>query len=295
MTKQCAEPSSLLRVILAVPRDVLVLRLTALMLITTSNYSWFVNEPMILIGSVLLLARGTALRAELWCVLSTVLAFGLATLWFDADNHRYLQLYWTFACFLYSATLGSAGSLVDLRMVARSLIGLVFAAAVIWKVGTGQFLDGTMLEFTMLTDTRASLLSRLGALTVAEVKANATVLETLISWPTSGPALPLQTTNAVHVISICASWLTILVEGAIAAAFLLPVGGWLARARNVLLISFVAGTYPVLPVTSFGMVLAIMGLAQCAADEEKTAAAYLFSMAWVGVITAVVNSGILGG
>ena len=69
------------------------------------------------------------------------------------------------------------------------------------------------------------------------------------------------------------TWATILLEGAVALAFLAPRALALSRARDALLLIFCASTYAIAPVAGFGWLLLSMGVAQ--SEGERTRWLYL--------------------
>ena len=62
--------------------------------------------------------------------------------------------------------------------------------------------------------------------------------------------------------SLVLSYWTILIEGLVAASFLLKMSRWLYQKRDWILIGFVITTYAVIPVLGFGALLMVMGLIQ---------------------------------
>jgi hypothetical protein len=76
---------------------------------------------------------------------------------------------------------------------------------------------------------------------------------------------------------------TLLVEGVIAVAFLLPGRARLLRAaRNVSLLTFAFSTYAIATVTGFAWILIVLGIAQC--EDEDDLARFGYCMALVLVL-----------
>jgi hypothetical protein len=86
-----------------------------------------------------------------------------------------------------------------------------------------------------------------------------------------------------------ATWVTLLLEGAVAVAFLWPRAGALAALRDPLLLAFCAATYAVAPVPGFGWLLLAMGVAQSPADRRA------LRLAYVGVFALLILYGALPG
>ena len=71
------------------------------------------------------------------------------------------------------------------------------------------------------------------------------------------------------------TWWTVILEGAIASAFLWYVNRGISKVRDALLITFCVTTYAVTPVEGFGWLLIAMGVAQCSAVRHTTRPLYL--------------------
>jgi hypothetical protein len=67
----------------------------------------------------------------------------------------------------------------------------------------------------------------------------------------------------------------VLLEGAVAVAFLWPGDRGLTKLRNILLLTFCATTYTVAPVEGFGWLLVAMGVVQCEPKRRLLLLCYL--------------------
>jgi hypothetical protein len=225
--------------------------------------------PLLAIG---LLHRRLLERPAFWFISAAVGAANLLATWSEADNHQWLMMYWCIA-------LGAAFAGGDLRRrmatAARRLVGLCFLFAVLWKVMTPDFLDGTFWQVALVGDRRFEVVARLvGGLAEGELAA----LRRTVEQAAAGTAPPVVMATAVpgalatlgRVISV---W-TLAIEGLIAASFLARAGTRLSRLRNAALLVFLASTYPIAPVTGFGWLLTVMGMAQTAPAERRGRLAY---------------------
>jgi hypothetical protein len=87
----------------------------------------------------------------LWWLLVASLGADLWRQWHYADNHKYLIAYWILACTL---SLLHGQPQVALQWTARVLVTLVFLFATLAKLAGGQYLDGSFLYVTFITDSR---------------------------------------------------------------------------------------------------------------------------------------------
>ena len=68
---------------------------------------------------------------------------------------------------------------------------------------------------------------------------------------------------SVQPLGLFLTWWTVLIEGSLAIAFLVPSTRHTIFVRSLLLLAFLITTYTNAPVIGFGWLLAVMGLAQC--------------------------------
>jgi hypothetical protein len=71
------------------------------------------------------------------------------------------------------------------------------------------------------------------------------------------------------------TWATVLLEGLVAAVFLVPWGRWTLAVRHGTLLGFCAAAYAIAPVAGFGWLLCAMGVSQVPADRRVLRAAYV--------------------
>jgi hypothetical protein len=252
----------------------LPLRLTAVALLLRPMGEWFVR-PAILAIAALMLVSPRALRLPvLWLAVALLTAIRIAADWPLADNHIYLLAYWTLAVALaltspcVSATLASSS---------RLLLALAFLWAVAWKALLApDFVDGRFFRVTMLTDprfTEAALL--VGGLTGEQLDANRDALAALPEGAEllNPPAIVEPPRFAAF--AALTTWGVLVLEGAVAAAMLLPAGQGVTIARHTSLLLFCVVSYAFAPVAGFGWLLLVMGAAQCGEAERRLQSAYL--------------------
>lgn len=253
-------------------RTLWVPRLTLLLVVMTGGATFPRLMASIAIAAAGLLVPGLIRRAWFWIsAFGITAAFTLST-WSTADNHVYLVSYWLLAVAVHQLD-PSRGRLAA---SARWLIGLVFVLAVVWKLRSPEFLSGAFFEFELLTDPRFEPVARWGGgLTVADLAANASVL----SSPDPGS---LVSTGRVTALASLLTWGTVIVESAVALAFLLPAS---ARLRHGTLLCFFAGAYIATPVGGFGFALTVMAMSMT--DDRRLQNVYVavlaVLLAWAGL------------
>lgn len=251
----------------------LVAVMTVILLVLHSEPVWYVTVPTQAFAIAGLLHRPLFRSPAYWLVFAPVLAAGHQRLWYSIDNHEYLLTYWVFGLGL---AMCCASPLSALDRTARLLIGLCFAFATLWKIISPEFPNGTFFHFTMLSDMRfagfADLAGGVGKNVASE---NARAIADLVWSGQHGASTVLADTDRVPVLAKLLSWWTILIEGSIALAFLLPVASWLGRMRHVMLMLFVVSTYPIATVNGFGWLLLALGLAQAQHSALWVRASYV--------------------
>lgn len=244
---------------------------------------WLRPLVMALVAFGLLAPR--ALRSTaLWAALAALAALRVVLDWPLADNHAYLLAYWCLAALI--ATRAADGAAV-LAWNGRVLVGLVFLFATLWKaVLSPDFVDGRFFAVTLVDDERMETL----ALWLGGLDEDALWdFRELVREHSDGPFVPWdvmpEQTARFRALVQALTWSTLLVEGALALAFLVPLPGRLVALRHALLLAFCAGTYAVAPVAGFGWLLLSMGVAQTPPAGRRWRAAYLAVFAFVLLVT----------
>ncbi|NEP63766.1 MAG: hypothetical protein F6K31_43890, partial [Symploca sp. SIO2G7] len=195
-----------------------------------------------------------------WLAMGVFLAGNNLWHWSTLVNHEYLYTYWVLVC---AIALWSRTPKQVLSWNARWLIGLCFLFATLWKLVGGEYLDGSFLHLTFLLDSRLTMGAVLfGGLDLATLAENRRIFETMQASAAVLEPQQLLTTSRMATTSLVLSYWTILIEGLVAASFLLTVFRWLYQKRDWVLIGFVITTYTVIPVLGFGALLMVMGLIQ---------------------------------
>ena len=257
--------------------------LTLVLVMLGTDDSWYVGVPVVVLTTVGVVVPSVRGSARFWLALAATLG---AAAWADrwrTDNHQYLIAYWCLA-------LGLAASSADparvRRISARLLVGAVFLLATTWKILSPDFVDGSFMRYTLLTDTRFTEVATLvGGVDPGDLTANRDAISALDDPKAALRPVRLRGTDRLDALAHALTWWTLLVEGSVAVAFLVP---WrrLGRYRDPLLITFVVTTYAIAPVVGFGWVLVCLGLAQREPTRRMLPLAYLGAFLLVQVFTA---------
>jgi len=252
----------------------LVLRLSVLLLMFYAGSDWRLDVPLKVLCAVALLARPVLRSHWWWLAVSVLLVYINANSWHSIDNHKYLITYWALS--IATALAWPSRGTAILAGNARGLIGLCFAFAVLWKLLGGEYLDGSFLHHTFLTDSRVAVpVSLVGGVPLAELAANRRLTGMMAVWPSEGAVASLHTSTLMEYVAWGVSMWTLLIEGSIAVGWTLS---WLRRYafKDVALIAFIATTYGILPVVGFATVLGVMGCTLATVEgRRRCMAAYL--------------------
>jgi hypothetical protein len=246
-------------------------------------------RPLALIAAMVgLLAPGVARAPCLWLGLAALTGARVVLDWPFADNHGYLLAYW---CLAAGLALRSPEPGEFLAANARWLIGLAFAFATLWKlVLSPDFADGTFFRVSLVVDPRFEWITTLaGGVGPGELEALRAVLLAHADVAAAGAAAGVELPARLDAIAVGATAITLVLEAALAAAFLWPRAGALAALRDALLLAFCAATYAVAPVPGFGWLLLAMGAAQTAPDRRA------LRLLYVGVFALLILYGALPG
>ncbi len=269
--------------------------LTLFIAVLATSSAWYINVPIVAAAIVGLIIPDLLQRAGFWYSIAAVLGADVAAHQWSVDNHQYLIVYW---CLGLAVAAASNDPERVRAVLARSLIGIVFLFATFWKIVSPDFMDGTFLTYTILTDPRFDeIAAGLGGVPLSDLAANRAALGELNDPNGSIQALELRSTPRVEQVGLFLTWATIMIEGSIALMFLLPdrlLSRWpvLTRLRDPLLMLFAAATYAVAPVVGFGWVLLAMGLTQRSKGGSAIAAIYVglflailgFTAPWADIV-----------
>lgn len=246
--------------------------LTLVLLLLYSDDFWYLQIPLTALLAVAIVFPRFRTTETLWFVVCALLGATTIFNWYDIDNHKFLYLYWCLALYVTTCLATRQDRLRVLAASSRLLIGLVFLLATIWKFLAGDYLDGSFFHFTLLADDRLEAVSRyFGGLSAEALAGNDRALAGASSALVPTGKWLLESNSAVVAIATFMTWWNLIVEGAIALAFLVPPTRFFRHGKDALLLAFLVTTYLVAPVTGFGSVLAILGFAQASGPRMRIA------------------------
>ena len=268
-------------------------RLTLLALLFTHIGTWHVRPLILLLAGYGLLAPGAFRSPLLWLVLAGLSGWRDLADWPLADNHAYLLVYW---CLSLSISFASTNTSRVIAHHAHWLIGLVFAFAVLQKLTTENFIDGTFFATLYLLDPRfEDIAVLLTPLSYLDIESARRVMESDLR--VTGSALPFVVPVSLRVLSWFSTWWSLLEQAAVALTFLAPINSWLYRKRDVFLILFCLTAYAVAPVPGFGWLLIAMAVSHC--ELARMRGMYLLSFAllafyyyvpWASILIELFNA-----
>lgn len=202
----------------------------------------------------------------------------IARPWLELDNHNWLQVYWLAAIVLSRFAIKPDATL---RVSARLLVGFAFLFAVAWKLMAPEFTTGAFFDFTFGTDRRlGDVAVTLGLQEGGLTGSNQRLVTGWRSPGTTPVPEPIELSPIMVALAPWLAWGTVLLEGAVAATFLAPLRARWRWLRDASVVLFVAATYPLAPVTGFGLlVLAMAAMVSELRPRVRTAvyvAAFVF-------------------
>ena len=240
---------------------------------------WYLKIPVVVIAVAGVLYRPLLTTSNYWFAIAVFSAASAYQNWYTIDNHKYLMLYW---CIALSVAAASSDPRATLRFNAKWLIALAFSFATVWKLMSKDFLDASFFYNNLLTEDRFQTLAKwIGGVPTTAFAATADALHELKRL--EHPALAVKIYDSARLLAFARfmTWWTVILEGTIAAAFLVPERFQLSRLRNPALLVFLLTTYTAASVVGFGWVLAIMGYVQAPDDARWTKRLYLLAFALI--------------
>jgi len=256
------------------PREVLIYRFSLLLNVLYAKSDYAFHVPLKLLSIYMLFSNSLCRNKFFWGILALGNIIIVGTQWDYIDNHKYLLCYWVLICFF---SRFAEDSLSNLQFNARLLIGIVFGLATFHKVAWGEYLDGSFLHFTFLSDGRfQGVVNYFTNLSFEDLNFNGDLLERVRQFPIDNPVVQLKSNGAVLSLAKSMSYWTIFIEGLIAVTFLIPFRNKLMEySRDISLLVFMITTYGIVMVPGFNYILILMGIAQTPVASRKRIWAYL--------------------
>ena len=261
---------------LDVPKHVLVLKLALFFILAFTSSKWMIHIPLRILALYMLIDHRFSVNKILWAILLAghLLIIGLE--WDFIDNHKYLSLYWVMTCYFSLFEESDEQKIKFLVLNSRLIIGLVFFFSTAWKFIGGQFINGTFMHFTFLTDSRfENFVGFITNITRDILPQNYDLLRKMKEYPTINRTGRLLSPLFTNHLALFVSWWTIFIEGSIALFFLLPTNKIISNLRHVSLMVFILTTYSFISVPGFNYLLVMLGLSQLNNNQRKWAITYI--------------------
>jgi hypothetical protein len=195
---------------------------------------------------------------RLWFVVLCINLMYLIPNWFYLPNDFFLFTYWVLTIFL---AISSKHYSILIRS-AQLLIGLTFAFATLWKILAPDFLNGNLFHFHFLTNYYFSTLTEFfSTLSHTDVSINSSLLPGESFGEIEEGIFELLGDSSLHSVAQFISVGAALTEGSVAVLFIIPIKHF-AKIRELALCFFMLTAYAILPVSSIGVLLSILGFAQ---------------------------------
>lgn len=245
----------------------LVARLSLLVVLVNTHH----DVPVLLFAAVvtaLVFLNERALRSPWpWFGLATVVGASQFIDWWLIDDHRVATTYWLVAIGL--SRLANQPERV-LALSARFILGSLFALAFGWKLLSSQYMATDVFQYALLRDHRFEPVATLaGGADADELEIDRVRISDFTRTGDLHETIAVSTGPRTDTVAAVFTTWGLVLEGALAAAFLLPLPGRARQLRPALLLIFCATTYAVVPVVGFGTLLMILGLAQAKTAMER--------------------------
>lgn len=261
----------------------LVARLSLLLVVVNANESPVAFVAATVACAVMFL-QPTLLRMPWpWLGLSVILGTSQVLEWWSVDDHIVVTTYWVLAIGL--SRLADRGDRV-LAVSGRLLIGLVFAFAFGWKLLSSQYLSVDFFRYEFLIDERFHHVAEIvGGTAPRDLDQNIDDLGQLYARGAANDSIDLVEGPRNHdVARLFTAW-GLVIEGIVAAAFLLPLSRRLDWLRPASVFAFSYTTYVVVPVAGFAALLMVLVLAHRDTPRLRAALVGSFAvlLAWGGI------------
>jgi len=241
-----------------------VLRLSVLLLMFYGGSGWSLDVPLkVACGAALMIPR-LRMSPAWWITTTGLIVFINGMSWHSIDNHKYLISYWALCITMAAAWPDRGRDIVAWN--ARGLIAGCFVFAVAWKLLAGEYVDGSFLHHTSLTDGRVQVAaSAVGGIEPSHLRMNRQLSGLIQTWPSESAVVYLRSSERMNTVALVASYWTLAIESAVAILGAIPRFNRFV-AKDVALMLFVLTTYFLLPVVGFATILGVLGFAAAVHD-----------------------------
>lgn len=244
---------------------------------------WMFVIPSLIFVMAGLLHRPLLLNGWFWLGIAALATARILYLWHDVDNNGFIYFYWLWILVIahYVDEDGFKNDIVQFN--ARYFLVFIMLLAVVRKVTSGTYLDGSFFELVMLTDERFRGFLTLFGVDQAVLSGGSLAIK-LLKNPyvaVTDNTVLLGTNAYIRFLAKLVTWYDLLIQLLIGAAFLIrrPSADIIG---HIALLVFIFTAYFAAPVIGFSWILAIMGIALAKKPYPNIAMVYLLSF---GVMT----------
>jgi len=256
--------------------------LTLLLFILHGPKGWYVKVPLIILSITGILIREVRSSPGFWFTIAMFMLAHDIVGWSSVDNHKWLYAWWCIALGM-TALAPPESQLSVIKINARLLIGLAMAFAVVWKLLSVDYLDGTFFKWELLNDSRfRGVAQYVGGMDEQALNKNRDIRRSIHKSFRKDPK-PIESAKMnsgprIDAIALAMTWWTIIIEFLFALSCLWPGDGSIARLRALTILVFIATTYLLAPVQGFGWMVIVLGFVQCPEQYRKLRASFLLSL-----------------
>ena len=251
----------------------------SLFLVVIFGFLHWLFEVATYLCLLLFLLRPKTIRNPLfWLALALSATVVIVHDWHEADNHKYLLLYWLWILFFCHFLAKPKQQRRVLLFNARFFLCFIFLAAAAQKLSSPTYRSGEMFEYYLYVDSRFTAFGKLIGIdpSVPDAAQKRIALFRSSFLKLADNELEVPGTDRARVAGLVLTWWD--------ASLQLLIGLLLLFRRratdqfaHILLLLFIFSTYLPAPISGFGWILAIMGLTLAKENFPRIAAVYMVS------------------
>lgn len=135
------------------------------------------------------------------------------------------------------------------------------------------------MQYTLLTDSRMQYIATFAAgITENQFLDKKLLMEFLSSEPNLTTKVTLDSTSALRPLALVITYFTVGIELLVLFGFALKKNRFFNRIKDWSLQAFILFLYPLLPVTAFGFILSVLGIAQLEQGQYKKFNGYFIAI-----------------
>jgi hypothetical protein len=250
----------------------LIPQMTALWILFNMTEVQLTYMPLRVLACILLLFPKLTLNFRYWLLITLAYVLYLSNDFINADNHRWLFLYWLIGLLLSIWNDDKKSETFSDTIKKSSVLLLItsFSLAFLWKAFNPAYLDSSFFEYILAGGDNRLQDFVIGGLRYdpQEIKYNTYLVQNIIRGENiQAYQSPLFITSPLRITAQLFTWYALIIEFIIPILYLISLKKieW-RRYASYSVILFILSVYFITPVFGFGQILALLGLA---ANERK--------------------------